>query len=341
VARGDLLKKLFRAYVKANPEDFNRAAQEIILEERKKHHSVLANELTQVLADINGSYGSKTVWERFPKPPVDPDRGAPLLSVRRPDRLLDELILDPRVASLLDRVTREFREWDVLEAHGLTPSHRLLFCGPPGCGKTATAEALACQIGLPLIYVRFDGVVSSFLGQTAQNLRAVFDYAAQDQWVLFFDEFDAIGRSRDDATEHSEIKRVVNTFLQILDNFRGRCLVIAATNFEQSLDPALWRRFDEILRFERPRPEDVLHLLKWRLGDSSMQLDLPRHAARLAGLSHAEVERVSFDALKSCFLDGRRRVSEDDLVQAVAHHDYRVETLKRSQASLLPRVDLE
>ena len=107
-----------------------------------------------------------------------------------------------------------------------------MFYGPPGCGKTITAQAIAAEIGLPLLYVRFDAVISSYLGETASNIRRVFDYARNDSFVIFFDEFDAIARSRNDRYEHGEIKRVVNTFLQQLDNFKGKSLVIAATNFE-------------------------------------------------------------------------------------------------------------
>ncbi len=128
----------------------------------------------------------------------------------------------------------------VLEANGLVPIRRVIFCGPSGCGKTAMAEAMSAELAIPMLYVRFDAVVSSLLGETAANLRKVFEYARRGQWVLFFDEFDAIGRSRDDTTEHGEIKLVLNSFLQIVDNFDGRSLVIAATNFEQVLDPAVY-----------------------------------------------------------------------------------------------------
>ena len=337
MARADLIKRLFKAYRRANPDEFQAAAQEIIQDERKKQHTVLANELSKLLANGSHPPEPRSMFERFPRPPVDPDRGAPLLSIRRPDRQLEELVLQPRVVSVLERVLREFREWDVLEAHGLTAAHKLLFCGPPGCGKTATAEALSCRLGLPMVYVRFDGVVSSLLGQTAQNLRAVFDYVASDLWVLFFDEFDAVGRSRDDPTEHGEIKRVVNTFLQILDNFEGRCLVIAATNFEQALDPALWRRFDEIVRFDPPDAAEVLQLLKLRLGGG--ELDLGSFATGLVGLSHGEVERICFDALKTMCLDCRRKVGRADLEEALAHHRYRLDVLQRSRAEPPPRVD--
>ena len=242
MARSDLLKKLFRSYKGRNDPSFLEAAREIIDDERKKQHVSLANELQRILdngaSPIPPSPDRLLGLESLPK---DADRGAPLLEIRHPDRYLEDLVLADAQRAILVRVIEEFRQWDVLEAHGLRPGHKLLFCGPSGCGKTATAEALSRELGVPLLVVRFDAVVSSLLGETAANLRKVFDFTARGVWVVLFDEFDAIGRSRDDSTEHGELKRVVNSFLQMLDRFGGQSLVVAATNFEQALDPALWR----------------------------------------------------------------------------------------------------
>ena len=224
MARADLLKELFRAYRDSDRESFMEVARSIADEERKKHHGMLANELLRILN--NGVVAaSPTLISHIQPPPRDSEKKTALLDVRQPDRYFRELVLDKWIKELLFKVMREFREWDVLEANGLRPNNKLLFCGPPGCGKTATAEAIASELGLPLVYVRFDSVVSSLLGETASNLRKVFEYILQDTWVVLFDEFDAIGRSRDDVTEHGEIKRVVNAFLQMLDNFRGRSLI--------------------------------------------------------------------------------------------------------------------
>ena len=265
MARADLLKKLFHGFSSRDERAFAEAAEEIIQEERRKHHPVVANELERILRNGTGHVTEKQALTPFDPPPKDPDRRTTLLEIRQPDRYLDDLVLSDVVRKGVNRVISEFREWDVLEANGLTPTKRLLLCGPPGCGKTATAEAIATELGLPLLYVRFDSVVSSLLGETAANLRKVFDYASRGQWVMFFDEFDAIGRSRDDATEHGEIKRVVNSYLQIMDNFFGRSLVIAATNFEAVLDRALWRRFDEVLRLERPSRDQLKIMIRKRL----------------------------------------------------------------------------
>jgi SpoVK/Ycf46/Vps4 family AAA+-type ATPase len=194
----------------------------------------------------------------------------------------------------------------------LSPKTKLLFCGPPGCGKTLCAEIISAEIGIPLLYTRFDAIVSSYLGETAANLRKVFDYASNSRWVVLFDEFDAIGKARDDANEHGEIKRVINSFLQLLDSFQSPSIIIAATNHEHLLDPALWRRFDEIILFPKPSVHEIRTLLKMKLRNfPHAGLDIKMQASRLKGMSHADVERMSLDAIKSCILNDR---DELDLV---------------------------
>lgn len=340
MARADLLKRLIQSYQKRDDRAFHEAAEEIILEERKKHHLVLANELERMLKNGNSGRNNGKSLVSFDPPPKDTDRSIPLLEVRSPDRYLDDLILKSEIRHLLERLIYEFREWEVLEANGLLPVRRVLFCGPSGCGKTATAEALAAELGLPLLYIRFDAVVSSLLGETAANLRKVFDYAKRGQWVMFFDEFDAIARSRDDPTEHGELKRVVNSYLQIVDNFQGRSLIIAATNFEQALDPAVWRRFDEIVRFEKPGDEQLRNLIKKRLFPlKTNTAQLNQLAQHLSGSTYADAERVCFDIRKLCVLRGERQIRPEDITEALARHAYRYSILEKAFESGTPTVN--
>lgn len=331
MARADLLKKLFQSYQRRDDRAFREAAEEIIQDERKKHHLVLANELEQVMKSGFVDPNNKVSFTSFEPSPRDTDRGIPLLETKWPQRYLDDIILNQSIRHELERMMREFREWEVLEANGLVPVRRVLFCGPSGCGKTVAAEAIAAEIGLPLLYVRFDAVVSSLLGETAANLRKVFDYAIRGQWVIFFDEFDAIGRSRDDPTEHGEIKRVVNSYLQIVDNFSGRSLIIAATNFEQALDPAAWRRFDEVIRFEKPTHEQLQLLVRKRLVPlrfHDSQVDEIVH--QLNNSTYADAERVCLNIRKSCVLRGDRQVKKEDITEALARHTARQAILKRA-----------
>ena len=342
MARGDLLKQLFESYQSRDDKRFRAAAEEIIEEERKKHHPVLSNELQRILANGSRSldpveplsYAGEAV-------PMDRERSSPLLLTRFPDRYFADLVLTERTLETFQRILREIRGWEILEANGLRPSRRLLFCGPSGCGKTAAAEAISTELGLPLLYVRFDSVVSSLLGETAANLRKVFEYAKRGQWVIFFDEFDAIGRSRDDATEHGEIKRVVNSFLQLLDSFEGRSLLIAASNFEQVLDPAIWRRFDEVVRFDRPDSEALSQLLRLRLRPFQADEEhLSFLVQQLEGATFAEAERACYDVRKRCVLEGRKRLSDEEIAQAVERFRYRRAILqKASDTEELPRID--
>ncbi|WP_212648371.1 AAA family ATPase [Deinococcus hopiensis] len=336
-----MIKKMFKSYATGQHDAFMEAAQDVILDERKKQHVVLANELTRLLN------GASTTRPDFPlaslQPvPRDPEKGLPLFDIKTPQKRMEDLFTTKGQEQALWDVMNEFKQWEILEMYSLKPAQKLLFCGPPGCGKTITAEAIASELGLPMLYVRFDGLVSSLLGETASNLSRVFEYVTRGQWVVFFDEFDAIGRSRDDSTEHGELKRVVNAFLQMLDRFEGRSLVIAATNFEQALDPALWRRFDEVFRFEKPDEETILRLLTRLLKRNLKKTNiLPSISRELVGFSHADVERICLDAIKRTVLAGGMYVEEQDLIRAVAKQRDRQKILNFRHSTTSPTVDEE
>jgi len=231
----------------------------------------------------------------------------------------------------LSNILDEFRKSEILKTHGLTPKRKLLFCGPPGCGKTLCTEVISGEIGLPLLYTRFDAIVSSYLGETSANLRKVFDYAANGRWIVLFDEFDAIGKARDDSHEHGEIKRVVNSFLQLLDGFHAPSLVIAATNHEHMLDPALWRRFDEIIYFPRPSIHDTRKLLAMTIKNfPHLGLDLKLLASRMKGMSHADIERICFDAIKNCIINDKDHLDQPIMEAALARQRSRLRVTRRA-----------
>jgi SpoVK/Ycf46/Vps4 family AAA+-type ATPase len=242
----------------------------------------------------------------------------PLAEIRHPGRVMDDLVLNGSVLEQLRSVAEEMPRWDQLDRHGIPRRQRLLFYGPAGCGKTSAAEALAAELGLPLLIVRLDAVVSSYLGETASNLHRIFDYASNGSWILLFDEFDALGKARDDPTEHGEIKRVITAFLQMLDGFRGPSLLIAATNHERLLDPALWRRFDEVVQFAKPTVHQARALLRRRLRVLHHRgIDVDIAAGRLRGLPHAAIEKVAWDAARYAVLDHRETVTQGDVARAV------------------------
>jgi SpoVK/Ycf46/Vps4 family AAA+-type ATPase len=313
---GKDLKALFRAYHERDELSFRRAAQEIIEEEEAKHHLALARDLRKILTGSGQTVALDTV--ALPPPPMDREGDWPLAEVRYPDRYLADLVLEEKVTQQLLGLADEFRHWDALGRAGIPRRQRLLFYGPAGCGKSSAAEGLAAELGLPLAIVRLDAVVSSYLGETASNLNRVFEFAQGGSWVLLFDEFDALGKARDDPAEHGEIKRVINAFLQMLDRFRGRSLLVAATNHEQLLDSALWRRFDEVIEFPKPTVHQIRQILRMRLrGTQHHGLDIDAAASKLRGTPQSAAEKVAWDARRHALLAGRDTVVEEDLAAAV------------------------
>ncbi len=327
----EAIRKLLIAHFKGDDPAFRAAAWEFVKKERSLNHHALVKELERILANGNGAADQghevlSTLGAWNGNLPRDKERNAPLVDLCEPRRELANLVLCPQVRQTVERIVLERRKEELLGAHGVRTISKVLFCGPPGCGKTVAAEALARELYLPLATVRFDAVVSSYLGETAANLRKVFDFGRTRPLVLFFDEFDAIGKHRTALDEHGELKRVVNSFLQMLDSFRSETLTLAATNHQGLLDSALWRRFDEIVVFPKPTLEEIQALLcrLFRQTTVSHSLSLAEAARSLEGFSHADVERVAQDTIKQSLLFEKDRVEHDVLFAAVARQRERL-----------------
>ena len=254
----------------------------------------------------------------MPAVPTDKERGLPLLDIRQPQRSLEELVLSKSGQSAMEELLEEHRRQDVLRSYGLHAASKILFFGPPGCGKTMAAEIIACELDMPLAIVRLDALVSSYLGETAANLRKVFDFISQYPLVALFDEFDALGKERSDNSEHGELRRVVNAVLQMMDAYRGKSLLIAATNHEQILDSAIWRRFDDTLEFPLPHSELLPQVLQLKLRGVRRQFetDAPELINLFKGLSPADIERIVRRAIKHMILRNQEFLSVKDLSQS-------------------------
>lgn len=316
---GRQLKEIFRAFHARDELAFRRAATEIIEEEEAKHHNALARDLQKLLVS-GGSPIDAGATVIVPAPPKDREGDWDLGEVKEPNRLLEDLVLDPKLVTKLDSLVTEVRHWPALDAAGIARRQRILLEGPPGCGKTTAAEAIAAELGRPFLLVRLDAVVSSYLGETASNLRRILDYADQAPFVVLFDEFDALGRSRDDHAEHGEMKRVVTAFLQMTDRYSGPSLLLAATNHSGLLDQALWRRFDEVLTFGKPSVHEIRRLLRLRLKRVSHDpVSIEQYASAMRGLPHAAVEKVVTDARRSALLRNADRVGALDLDGALSN----------------------
>lgn len=324
VARGELLRKLFLSHKRGGEDEFRAAAFEIIAEEQNKNNRQLAKDLLRIL-DNSSALTSVAPSQGSNGLPKDKEKDALLVEVQSPSATFDDIVLRPESKRTIERIIAEFRHSEVLRTHGLKPKSKILFVGPPGCGKTLCAKIISNELGLPLLYTRFDAIVSSYLGETAANLRKVFNYAGGGHWLILFDEFDAIGKRRDDENEHGELKRVVNSFLQLLDGFSAPSLVVAATNHEKLLDPALWRRFDEIVSFPRPTVHEITELLFMKLKNFPLtEMKIRSLATRLKGMSHAEVERVCYDAIKACIIEGKDALSQPQFDAALKQEKERL-----------------
>ena len=314
---GRELKQIFSAFSSGDDTAFRRAALTIIEEEEAKQHFALARDLRKRIGR-DAHDGAAKDLSPLPAAPRDPDHDVALADVLWPERTFADLVLAPRSMEPLMAVAAETKHRQLLTEHGVPPRRKLMFWGPPGCGKSSAAEALASELGWPLMSVRIDAIVSSFLGETAANLRRVLEEARASQWVVAFDEFDALGRQRNDPTEHGEIKRVVSSFLQMLERFDGPSILIAATNHEKLLDDALWRRFDDVIEFRRPTVAQIRLLLRQRLARvPSRHPRVEEAASRLRGLPHAAAEYAVWDAYRSQLVAGESRVTGAALAAAV------------------------
>ena len=312
MANGKILRQLIRSGTQGDLEAFRGVAEQVIAEERQKQHHLLANDLERILYGNTRTSNSPTLRRLSARIPEDRERSTPLLSLREPISRLEDIVLSRENLSLLKGIIQEHNRVEVLRAHGLRPSDRLLLFGPPGCGKTLTAEVIASELGRPFAVVRIDSIVSSFLGETAANLRKVFDFAESSPMVMLFDEFDALGKGREDNFEHGELRRAVNNILQMLEDYNGHSIIIAATNHEGILDAAVWRRFEEVLLLQPPTRPQLARLLKLKLRGVRRDFDTAEFATRdcFIGASHADVERIARRAVKEMVLEGGRMILE-------------------------------
>lgn len=292
MARGDLLVTIIRAGAEGDPKMFRKAVEALAAEERTKKHNILAEKIEQSLKAADKSSISTH--------PAHDDRIRRLLTETVPHRTIDELILPKSVAQACNELAEEQHRVELLRSYGVEPRHRILLAGPPGNGKTSLAEAIANKLMVPLFTVRYEGVVGSFLGETSQRLHQLFDYVSTRRCVLFFDEFDAIGKERGDVHETGEIKRVVSSLLLQMDALPSHVTVVVASNHPELLDRAVWRRFQ--LRLELPPPtqkmaEEWFRKLADRL-DAPMGHSPRSLATQLKGLSFAEIEDFAGDVAR-------------------------------------------
>lgn len=296
MARADLLINLVRAGAQGDQIGFRRTVEAIVAEERERQHHVVADRLAEFLKASARDGGGVTL----------PDTISALVHEVRPARLLHDLVLPPQTLVACKEVVEEQQRVDLLRSYSVEPRHRILLAGPPGNGKTSLAEAMAGELAVPLLVVRYEAIIGSFLGETAARLASLFDYVRTRRCVVFFDEFDTLGKERGDEHETGEVKRVVSSLLLNIDALPAHVVVMTATNHPELLDRAVWRRFQVRLTLPAPQARDVVEWIARFEQQQRVQLGPTKKlvVATLKGVSFAEIEDFFSDVQRRLILAG-------------------------------------
>lgn len=296
MARADLLLELVKAGARGEQQLFRKAIEALIAEERAKQHNILADRLAGYLNQTESTKpGSTPVFRN--------GLATNLFYEISPTRRMEDLVLSDVISAACKELIQEQNRADLLRSHNLEPRHRILLAGPPGNGKTSLAEAIAFELAVPFLVVRYESVIASYLGETAVRLARLFEQVRSRQCVLFFDEFDVVGKERGDIHETGEIKRVVSSLLLQVDALPSYVVVVTATNHPELLDRAVWRRFQ--LRLELPAPspkqtEEWFRRFEERMG-VKLGISVNTLANQLQGVNFSELEQFGQD-IQRCYV---------------------------------------
>jgi SpoVK/Ycf46/Vps4 family AAA+-type ATPase len=308
MARADILLSVVQSANRGDMVSFRKAVESLIAEERAKKHNILADRLATSLND-----GNKNGLSIHAK-----GEAKDLLFETPARRTFEDLILDSAILSICQELVQEQHRADLLRSYGLEPRNRILLAGPPGNGKTSLAESFATELMYPLFVIRYENIIGSYLGETASRLQKVFDYVKTRKCVLFFDEFDTIGKERGDTKETGEIKRVVSSLLLQMDRLPTYIVIITASNHPELLDRAVWRRFQLRLELKRPNKNQLISFIDGisRKSRCNFNYSSQTLSDRLKGNSYSEIEEFCTDIIRKAILqhkqdDARSIVSQE------------------------------
>jgi SpoVK/Ycf46/Vps4 family AAA+-type ATPase len=325
MAASDQIKSLIQSFGEGDESRFFSAAMQIAASEARQGHTTFAQELKQLIEKAKKERSlslinpGKIVALSVPKRELNE-----LIEVFQPRIKMADMVLSASVKESLNKLVNEQRKWEVLRKHNLLPRRKLLLVGPPGTGKTMTAQALAGELGLAVYIIRLDGLISKFMGESIAKLRLIFDAMHDHRAVYLFDEFDSIGSHRNQGQDVGEIKRVLNSFLINIEKDLSNSIIVAATNLPEALDKALFRRFDDVIHYPLPDGEQVIEIIKksTRGFSFSKKSNLQQVANLAIGLSNAEISKACEETIKEMILSGSEKLDLAQLEKAIEKRKY-------------------
>jgi len=312
MAAADQIKSLIKSYAEDDENRFFATAMQIAASEARQGHTQVAQELKKLIEKAKKDKSTaflespKTISIYTPKRELKE-----LIEIFKPRIDFRDMVLAPLVEEALSKLVHEQKNWELLKKHNLSPRRKLLLTGLPGTGKTMTAQAIAGELGLSVYIIRLDGLMSKYLGESIAKLRIIFDAMEQHRAVYLFDEFDSIGSHRDKGQDIGEIKRVLNSFLINIENDNSNSIIIAATNLPESLDKALFRRFDDIINYPLPNQKQISETIKKATkGFSFSKRPNYNNLSKLAeGLNYSEITKACEEAIKEMILSGSNKLN--------------------------------